>query len=63
MLNIIVVALTIISAIAGLIVAAWSYIDTQRVRSRQEFISERAEKHKEARERFKERSRLTKRHD
>ncbi|HHX8572455.1 TPA: hypothetical protein ACVO35_001385 [Vibrio alginolyticus] len=63
MLNIIVVALTIISAIAGLIVAAWSYIDTQRVRSHQEFISERKEKRQEARERFKERTRLGKRHD
>lgn len=63
MLNIIIVSLTIISTVLGLIVAAWSYIDTQRVRSQQEFISKRKEKRQEAKVRFKERTRLGKKHD
>lgn len=61
MLDTIIIALTIISSIAGLIFAAWSYIDTNRMRSHQEFLVETKQKSKEARERFKERTRLGKR--
>ncbi|EJN6829096.1 hypothetical protein Q6U54_000721 [Vibrio vulnificus] len=63
MLNTIVIILTVFSAIAGLIVAAWSYIDTQRVLSHRKFLVEREEEHHQARNRFKERTRLGKKDD
>lgn len=63
MLNIIVIILTFIFTVLGLVVATWSYIDTKRILSQQEFISDREKKRQEAKERFKSRTRLGKKHD
>ncbi|MFA0053890.1 hypothetical protein [Vibrio echinoideorum] len=61
MLNIIITALTLIFSIAGLVVAAWSYSDTKRKYSHQEYLNEIEQDNKEADKRFKERTRLGKR--
>ncbi|MDH5938059.1 hypothetical protein L8R84_18235 [Vibrio splendidus] len=61
MLDSIIIALTIITSIAGIIIAAWSYVDTHRIQSHQEFLIQRKIEHKEAQERFKEGTRLGKR--
>lgn len=60
MLDTIIIALSIIFALAGFVVATWSYIDTKRKFSHQQFLIEREIKIKEAVERFKERTRLGK---
>jgi hypothetical protein len=63
MLETIAVALTIIFSLAGFAVAAWSYTDTKRKFSHQQFLSDREIKRKEADERFNERTRLGKKND
>ncbi|MEZ8657723.1 hypothetical protein AB6D68_01275 [Vibrio cyclitrophicus] len=50
-----------IVVVATLIFAAWTYIDTKRKYSHQEFIADTKQKKQEAHKRFKERTRLGKR--
>lgn len=61
MLDIIVSSLTIIAAITGIVIGAWSYSDTKSKYSHQEFIKESEQDNEEADKRFKERTRLGKR--
>ncbi|EPW7001992.1 hypothetical protein ACWO06_001020 [Vibrio parahaemolyticus] len=61
MLDIIVSSLTIIAAVTGIGIAIWSYLDTKRRYSHQEFLKEIEQNNKDADKRFKERTRLGKR--
>lgn len=56
--NLLIIILSIVIGIAGLAVTIWSFIDTKRLRSHQQFLEERKQKRKEAEERFKSRTRI-----
>lgn len=61
--DILISVITFIAVIATIIFSAWTYIDTKRKYSHQQFLEERKKDHKEARERFKKRTMLGKRND
>jgi len=56
--NVLISGITFIAVIATLIFSVWTYIDTKRKYSHDQFIQEREQKRKEADERFKKRTRL-----
>ncbi|NOH95327.1 hypothetical protein [Vibrio sp. 99-70-13A1] len=59
--DILINGITFIVVVATLIFAVWTYIDTKRQYSHQEFIADTTQKKQEAHKRFKERTRLGKR--
>ncbi|OCH13783.1 hypothetical protein A6E05_05610 [Aliivibrio sp. 1S165] len=59
--NIIISGITLFAVLAGLGIAIWSYLDTRRKFSHNEFIEDRKQQRKEAQERFKDKTRLGKR--
>ncbi|NRF60932.1 hypothetical protein [Vibrio coralliilyticus] len=61
MLDIIVSSLTIIASIIGVGIAIWSYVDTKRRYTHQEFLKQIDQDNKEADIRFQKRTRLGKR--
>ncbi|ROO49144.1 hypothetical protein EDB56_11366 [Vibrio crassostreae] len=61
LIDILISGITFIAITSTLIFSAWTYIDTRRKYSLHEFFANTKQKRKEARERFKERTRLEKR--
>lgn len=55
--------LSFIAIAATLAFSVWTYIDTKRKYSHEKFSERRKQEHKEARERFKKRTKLGKRND
>lgn len=60
MLDIIITIVSIVGAILGIGVAIWSFFDTKRKYSYEQFAEERKKKREDADKRFKERSRVGK---
>lgn len=60
MLNLLVQAITFFAVVATIVFTIWTYIDTRRKYSTQEFIKTRKFKYKKAEKRFKNKTRLGK---
>ena len=61
--NILIITLTIVAVLATLMFSIWTYIDTKRKYSHEQFIEERKQDHIDAREHFRKRTSLGKKND